>query len=111
MLTLLNIIVKMFRKKNLGYYSPSISMHGYGEDSFKEDSSSDGVLIVSRVFKSSSEVASGTLPYVPASSIVNSGNYIDGRVSFAPQDHALIDSQVNSALSDFISKSLKSSKS
>lgn len=92
-----------FRKTVRSGYFPPLSFHDFGEYESKTIVSSDSASFVSVSFTDLDELSSRALPLTSLDTLVKSGQRIDGHVSFAGSDPAVIESSVHSAISDYIS--------
>lgn len=92
-----------FRKSIVSFYRPLITVHRFGDFKDTVCSSSPSSKFVKRLFNDSKDLSKEALPLITLDSLLRSGETIDGSVSFAPTDLALISSRVESSLSDFIS--------
>lgn len=92
-----------FRKSVVSSYRPPLFASGFGEIKFTPSSSGDSSRYLTRSFEDCEELSDRALPLVSLDSVVSSGRPIDGHVSFASSDPAVIESSVHSAISDFIS--------
>lgn len=99
-----------FRKSVRSSYFPPLSLHGFGEVKYSPSSSGESSQFYSRSFVDCEELSASALPLVSLDSVVSSGRPIDGHVSFAPSDPAVLDSSVHSGLATFISESQSNSQ-
>lgn len=91
-----------FRKTVRSYYSAPGFAHGFGEVKFEPGYFSGSSRYLSRVFVSPEELADSSLPLFTLADVIKSGQVIEGSVSFAPSDPAVIGARVNSALTSYI---------
>lgn len=92
-----------FRKSVVSSYQPPLFASGFGETKFSPSSAGDSSRYVTRKFEDCEVLAKSALPLVSLDSVVDSGQPINGRVSFAPSDPAVSESLVHTVLSDFVS--------
>lgn len=91
-----------FRKTvRSGYRSP-LTYHSFGEIETKTVSSTDASSFVSTSFTDLSELSDRSLPLTSLKTVLDSGQKIEGRVSFAGSDPAIIENSVHSAVAQFI---------
>ena len=92
-----------FRKTVRGLYVPPVSFHLFGE--FKDSPSMhvDGSTFMSTRFHDCSSLSDDCFPLMSVKDIVNSGQVISGSVSFARTDPAMLERDVHSAVTSFIS--------
>lgn len=91
-----------FRKTLRSSYYPPTFSGGFGEVKFSPSASSDSSQFVSRKFESIEKLSESTLPLVSLDTVVKSGQVINGSVSFAPSDPAIIESTVHSGVAEYI---------
>lgn len=91
-----------FRKTVVSRYVPNFVVHMFGD--FREVTSSVNSVskVVSREFFDSSRLSLEALPMLSLDSLLRSGEIINGSVSFAPSDPAVISNSVSSVVSDYI---------
>lgn len=92
-----------FRKSVVSSYRPPLFASGFGEIKFSPSSAGDSSRYVTRQFEDCEQLSDSTLPLVSLESVVQSGQPINGRVSFASSDPALSEARVHAALSDYVS--------
>lgn len=91
-----------FRKTVRSGYRPPLTYHSFGEIETKSVSSTDASSFVSTSFTDLSELSGRSLPLTSLKTVLDSGEVIKGRVSFAGSDPAIIENSVHSTFAKFI---------
>lgn len=93
-----------FRKLVRSFYRSPISLHCFGDVSHSTSMIDDSSSRVVSQFNTAKSISKTALPLCSLDTLLSTGKTIDGTVSFAPSDPALIESSVHSVVGTYVSQ-------